>query len=652
MSVFAFNGNTIISRPTETSVTLNILSYTTQSCDVDYGTQSGNYTDQIPVNLTADETQNVVLDNLNANTQYYLRVCSGNEETFHTPRPAGSSYIFTMSSDSHLGAAARNDPEIYNQTLQNINADEPDFHLALGDEFNVDNVQEPITYAKVETRYINQRPYLSQIGAPFYFVIGNHESEAGWLLDETEDNMAVYSALARKDYYPNPVPNGFYTGNNVSEDYVGLRENYYSWEWGNALFVVLDPYWYTTTAPVSDMWVSTIGDDQYTWFKNTLEQSDADFKFVFMHHIHGKARGGIEVADYYEFGGLGDGDEWEFDTERPTWDAPLRDLMEDNNVDIFFQGHDHVFVKQESNGLAYQTMPMAADPNYGEGYAENYTYGDLINNSGHLRVHVSPSNVTVQYVRAYVGGVGTNGEIAYEYTIEVNTACNDGVDNDGDNLTDYPYDPGCSSANDTSELGTNECDDGIDNDGDGNIDTADGGCLNASGTDETNCGDGVCEGGETSGTCPADCGGTVEVFFDGFESGTLSTWSVYGDGDPWTTSVNYVFEGNYSARAKTTGAGLDSFMEHAINLSGYSSATFDYRRQLLNLDGPDDFEVQYYNSSWTSVEHLGTESANDASHQYRSFSIPTTATAIRFKCECDKLNERCFVENVNVTAEY
>ena len=30
--------------------------------------------------------------------------------------------------------------------------------------------------------------------------------------------------------------------------------------------------------------------------------------------------------------------------------------------------------------------------------------------------------------------------------------CSDGVDNDGDGLTDYPDDPGCSSATDTSEL--------------------------------------------------------------------------------------------------------------------------------------------------------------------------------------------------------
>lgn len=32
------------------------------------------------------------------------------------------------------------------------------------------------------------------------------------------------------------------------------------------------------------------------------------------------------------------------------------------------------------------------------------------------------------------------------------TECNDGIDNDGDGLIDYPADPGCLSLSDTSEL--------------------------------------------------------------------------------------------------------------------------------------------------------------------------------------------------------
>jgi hypothetical protein len=50
------------------------------------------------------------------------------------------------------------------------------------------------------------------------------------------------------------------------------------------------------------------------------------------------------------------------------------------------------------------------------------------------------------------------------------TECNDNQDNDGDGKTDYPDDPGCTSATDPSELGTAACDNGLDDDGDGTID--------------------------------------------------------------------------------------------------------------------------------------------------------------------------------------
>jgi len=53
---------------------------------------------------------------------------------------------------------------------------------------------------------------------------------------------------------------------------------------------------------------------------------------------------------------------------------------------------------------------------------------------------------------------------------------------------------------------TYECNDGVDNDGDGATDHGqDGGCVSDSDNDESDCGDGVCEGGETSGSCVIDC---------------------------------------------------------------------------------------------------------------------------------------------------
>ena len=66
-------------------------------------------------------------------------------------------------------------------------------------------------------------------------------------------------------------------------------------------------------------------------------------------------------------------------------------------------------------------------------------------------------------------------------------ACNDGIEDDGDGLTDFPNDPGCASANDLDERSPAlVCDDGADNDGDGLIDfPADPGCSSPLDTTET-----------------------------------------------------------------------------------------------------------------------------------------------------------------------
>jgi len=47
-------------------------------------------------------------------------------------------------------------------------------------------------------------------------------------------------------------------------------------------------------------------------------------------------------------------------------------------------------------------------------------------------------------------------------------ACGDGIDNDGDGLTDFPLDPGCRGVASSAE--DPQCQDGVDNDGDGGID--------------------------------------------------------------------------------------------------------------------------------------------------------------------------------------
>jgi hypothetical protein len=56
-------------------------------------------------------------------------------------------------------------------------------------------------------------------------------------------------------------------------------------------------------------------------------------------------------------------------------------------------------------------------------------------------------------------------------------ACDDGIDNDGDDQIDFPDDLGCHDFTDDSERSADlVCDDGLDNDGDGFADNVDRGC--------------------------------------------------------------------------------------------------------------------------------------------------------------------------------
>jgi PKD repeat protein len=287
--------------------------------------------------------------------------------------------------------------------------------------------------------------------APFFFVLGNHEGEAGYRLDGTENNVVVYATRARKLYYPNPIPDGFYTGNSSMEAFAGLPEDYYAWEWGDALFVVLDPYRYTTTNPKAsgDGWDWTLGKAQYDWLKGTLAGSRARFKFVFSHHVLGDTRGGIRLADEYEWGGYNKSGTWEFDSRRPGWGKPIHQLMVENGVTIFFQGHDHLFAKEELDGIVYQTVPHPSFPTGTMPNAEYYT-GDVLPASGHIRVNVSESSVAVDYIRTYLPGEGTNGEVAYTYTIPYAAA---------------PIPPNANFTYTTSGLSANFTDTSTDSDG-------------------------------------------------------------------------------------------------------------------------------------------------------------------------------------------
>lgn len=103
-------------------------------------------------------------------------------------------------------------------------------------------------------------------------------------------------------------------------------------------------------------------------------------------------------------------------------------------------------------------------------------------------------------------GVNPNGQQEGWVALLSPTACNDGVDNDGDGHADFGADPECVAKGDRSE--TPDCGDGLDNDGDGQSDfPADAGCSAASDrTEKPDCEDGLDNDGDGQADFPADAG--------------------------------------------------------------------------------------------------------------------------------------------------
>lgn len=445
----------VLGRPTNTSIAVSVLSSQPITTFVEYGTSKTRYSSKTSQLQTAPSAPAVFdIKGLRAGTKVYYRVnfkgasdanfMNGKQYSFTTARKAGSTFSFSVHGDTHPERAGKMfNAELYGVTLANIASQQPDFHIMVGDDFSIDPLisKGQASQENVEKIYSTHRNWLTiaTSSVPLFLVNGNHEQAAAYLLDGTTTNPAILAGNARLKYFPLPEPDNFYNGDATPIPGVGLPRDYYSWTWGDALFITLDPYWHSknpvdnvagavvpedqsataaspkpkkgpataaTPGPVggnsktANLWNIGIGDEQYAWLKQTLETSNARYKFIFAHHVMGTGRGAIEVSTNYEWGGNDPKGQSTFAKERPNWELPIHDLMVKNKVSIFFQGHDHIFCTQERDGLIYQSMPNPADDTFSMFNEDAYKSGTKAPNSGHVRVTVAPSQAKVEYFLA------------------------------------------------------------------------------------------------------------------------------------------------------------------------------------------------------------------------------------------------------------
>lgn len=369
------------------SVQFSIVSSVALSAFVEFGTKSGIYLGKSPQSTIKKTTENLItVSGLKPATKYFARLrYSTNGKTylasspvqFTTSASTGHS-VFAIQADPHMDENSSAD--VYNKTLDLIAASGSAFLIDLGDIFMVDKLVDK-SEANIRARYELMKSYYSRLKeVPLKIVLGNHDGELGY----DKFNTKKY----RAEYFPEQTS----------------EVSYFSIVESNVLHVALDPFTYTTSNPKADGWQWTLGKTQYDWLVSTLQNSKEQYKFVYLHHLlvgDAQSRGGTHIAMFNEWGGKNlDGTDG-FSQQRPGWGKPIHQILKENGVSIVFKGHDHLYVKEELDGIIYQTLPQPSHPGDATNSAVPYGYtgGKIVGGSGYLKVTTDPEKIQVDFVK-------------------------------------------------------------------------------------------------------------------------------------------------------------------------------------------------------------------------------------------------------------
>lgn len=338
---------------------------------------------------------------------------------FVTARPRGAAFRFAVFSDSHIFPAPLEPPLVpevaaderilgyvlesvgwYRTTrerialecaavLARVSAEAPDFAVSLGDVFDLHgrgfnwafDSQALADSAHLEAR--NALGALADAGA-IYQVVGNWEGESGCHAPE----QRAFAIRARERHAANPRPDTSPLGGSPDEDY-------FAWEWGDALCVALNVRGYTPTSHhLGNDGVSegrpedfTLGPAQREYLERTLAGSDHPWKLLFVHHVVGGNGGNPDDSAYGRGGGR---------AARVGEQAWVHDLCLKHGVQVIFYGHDHVFTDQVVDGVHYTLAGTTSAP--WRFKTEETGYEQYWPDSGFARVSVEPRRLLVEFV--------------------------------------------------------------------------------------------------------------------------------------------------------------------------------------------------------------------------------------------------------------
>ena len=192
----------------------------------------------------------ITISGLEEETVYHYQVSSGipsrlaeealrivsEDSVFKTAIRENTPFCFAVYGDN------RSNVECHTRIAEAMAQKRPDIVLNVGDVVTNGN-----KYKEWGREFFEPAKRLFK-NTPFYIAIGNHEGNAHWFYDFVS--------------YPE-------------------QENYYSFDYGNAHFTIVDSNKIAQDIDTSDL---RPGSPQYKWLKKDLESSNSEWKFVFFHH--------------------------------------------------------------------------------------------------------------------------------------------------------------------------------------------------------------------------------------------------------------------------------------------------------------------------------------------------------------------------------
>ena len=306
--------------------------------------------------VTPGEFLNWTVEGLTSGSAYEYRVVTAlpggdpapvSRGQFTTQRTGEVGFSTALITDPHTGAFVDGTGpiEVLDEVIRNVRRDRPDFVLALGDNVawptSRDFLQpDDVGATRAYTMYRRHIAPLS-MSCPHFGLIGNWEGESGKIPGDSVARVAE----VRRRFTPNPNDRTYPQGGSLNEDF-------YAFEWGPALFVILNVQSYTVPSgerdnsrdDVTEVEDWTLGSRQFGWMEQVLSSSDHPFKFVCIHHTVG-GNGATERETLFGRGGSRAADVGE--------QKLVHEAMREFGVQTFFYGHDHVFVDEMVDDIHY-----------------------------------------------------------------------------------------------------------------------------------------------------------------------------------------------------------------------------------------------------------------------------------------------------------